>query len=117
MPTRVPATTISSTVATTALDSRAGPNQRAATASAPSTARTKTGRASVDSTNQLTNGAWVRSMEPTAPRSAITQNPSAKASTTASGTTVDQGTTLSRPRTVPGGSVVALIERVDMVKL
>ena len=59
---------------------------------APSTARTKSGTVSADSRTQVVNGLCVRSIAPTAPRSEATQNPSAKARTTASGSTVSQGT-------------------------
>ncbi len=42
---------------------------------ATSTASTNRGSSSVESRSQLTNGAVVRSVDPTAPRSAVTQNP------------------------------------------
>ena len=78
MPTTVPASATSSARSATALTVRStGPNQRIARVSAPSTARTKSGRPRVDSRHQLVNGSWVRSMAPTAPRSDSIQNPSA----------------------------------------
>jgi hypothetical protein len=48
---------------------------RAARDRATSTASTNRGSSSVESRSQLVNGAVVRSVDPTAPRSAVTQNP------------------------------------------
>ncbi|GAB2759150.1 hypothetical protein GCM10027039_18940 [Terrabacter koreensis] len=45
-----------------------------------------------DSRSHVANGSPVRSIAPTAPRTEMTQNPSAKASTTASEMTVNHGT-------------------------
>jgi hypothetical protein len=74
----VPAAAIKSPVSTTGRAVRsAGPNQRIARVSAPSTAKRYTGTARVDSRSQVVNGSWERWMEPTAPRSATIQNPSA----------------------------------------
>jgi hypothetical protein len=93
MPVRVPAATISSAApAIVFLPDNDGPNQRRVSVSARSTAKTNTGTSRVDSRSQDSNGVWVRSIAPTAPRSETTQKPSAYAMTTASGITVSHGT-------------------------
>src|ERR1051326_8746463 len=91
-PARVPAATTNRVVASTAPRLRGtAPNQRWARASAPSTAKANSGTSNTDPSTQLRNGPLVRSVAPTAPRSATTQNQSAVAITTAKLSTVVHG--------------------------
>ena len=93
IPVTVPASQASPSVRLTALAPRGvGPYHRCAAARATSTASAKSGTSSAVSRSHEANGGSDRSIAPTAPRSVTTQKQSAAANSTASGTTLLQGT-------------------------
>ena len=108
----VPASTSIRPVVSTLPGQRgSGPNQRFASVIAPSTLTPYSGRSPTVSIDQVAKGVWYRSVAPTAPASATSQNAPAPDSARDSVATVAQGTPGRAGRSARRG---LRVERVDM---